>query len=54
MRKQDARGAVLTGDMVRNTAASEMLTVLPSVPSSGLKEPQTYGPCGRRQGAGGV
>ena len=42
MRKQEARGAVLTGYMAHKTAESEMPTVLPPVPSSGLREPQTY------------
>ncbi len=49
MRKQEARGVALTGNMLRKTVASEMPTVVPSVPS-GLREAQTYGPCEQRAG----
>ncbi len=48
--KQEVRGAALTGNIVRKTVASEMPTVVPSVPSSGLREPQTYGPCEQTAG----
>ncbi len=41
VRNQEARSVVLTGNIACKTAASEMPTVAPSVPSSGVREPQT-------------